>query len=153
MSVEQAFNFVAISDAHWTSGLPTAEQLGTLATQGRTAVINLLPDETEYAVPSEQDIVERQGLEYIYIPVDYSSPNNHDLIAFVTAMERLKGESIYIHCAANYRVSAFYAMYAHHRLGWSREQAEQHIASLFDLAQYPVWQAYVGEVLDQGLPA
>lgn len=51
------------------------------------------------------------GLSYINIPVQFAAPSEADLIAFFAAMEANRGHKLWIHCAANYRVSAFLRLY------------------------------------------
>jgi hypothetical protein len=44
-----------------------------------------------------------------------------------------------VHCAANYRVSAFYAIYARRNLGWSDKDANVHITSIWNPAEHDPW--------------
>ena len=89
----------------------SAAQLNDLHREGYAAVINLMPD-SESPVPDEERIVRDQGLDYVYIPVDFNEPARADLEAFVEAMDARAGEKVHVHCAANYRVTAFYSLYA-----------------------------------------
>jgi len=57
MGIDQAYNFCAIDDAVSTSGVLREEQLSTLRTSGYEAVINLLPDDSQYAIKKEESIV------------------------------------------------------------------------------------------------
>lgn len=143
MSVEQAFNFRKVSDFISTAGVLSAAQLGALAREGYTAVINLLPESSEYAVAGERDLVLGQGLSYRHIPVDFSAPRESDYRAFESAMHELQGSRLMIHCAANYRVSAFYAIYARHHLGWSAGQSEAFIAAIWNPGEHPPWDAFI----------
>ncbi len=148
MSVDQAFNFKRIDKQVATAGVLSEEQLSQLRANGYQAVINLLPDDSEYAVKDEQTIVRQQRLDYLYIPVDFNAPADRDYRAFVRALESCGNKSLLIHCAANYRVSAFYAIYAHQNLGWSGTRAKQHIASIWSLADYPQWYEFVSNYID-----
>ncbi len=147
MSIAQAFNFKAINDLVATAGLLSEEQLAELRASGYETVINLLPHDSEYAVPSEQSIVTGQGLDYVSIPVDFSDPKALDYALFVDALNACNEKRVLIHCAANYRVSAFYALYAHEHLGWSAEQAMAHIASIWEPEDYPPWGQFIAERL------
>ena len=148
MDVSQAYNFKRIDDSVSTSGLLSEEQLSALGPEGYEAVINLLPDDSEYALPSERAIVQGQGIDYRYIPVDFSAPTDEDYTAFVQAMASSEGKRLHIHCAANYRVSAFYAIYAHQHLDWPRSRAMAHIESIWTPAEHPPWDAFVSNYLD-----
>ncbi len=143
MSIEQAFNFVAISPQLTTSGLPTIEQLAGVEAEGYQVVINLLPDENEYAVEGERETLEAQNLDYVYIPVDYALPNIDDYRLFEKTMDGLNGRRTHIHCAANYRVAVFYGLYAHRSGLWSKERMNEHIRSLFNTEDYPPWPEFI----------
>lgn len=45
------------------------------------------------------------------------------LFAFFAAMDRHRGERVWVHCAANMRVSVFLGLYRVIRQGWERERA------------------------------
>lgn len=145
MDLAQIFNFQSVDDKVDTSGLVNEDQLAELASAGYEAVINLLPDELDYAIGNEREILESRGIEYTYIPVDFSAPSGTDYEAFAQAMQGSKGKKLLVHCAANYRVSAFYAIYAHTHLGWDKQRCYEHIASIWDLAEHPRWQSFVQE--------
>ena len=143
MSVEQAFNFRRVDERVSTAGIVTEEQLQCLAGEGYQAVINLLPDDSQYAVASEQHIVEEQGLRYHYIPVDFTEPTTADFAAFEQAMGELADQKIMIHCAANYRVSAFYSLYACRHLQWSEQRAAEWVVSLWNPDEHPPWSEFI----------
>jgi protein tyrosine phosphatase (PTP) superfamily phosphohydrolase (DUF442 family) len=147
--IEASYNFRMISDRLTTSGVVGANRLGALASQGYEVVVNLLPDSSEHAVSNEQDIVESQRIEYIYIPVDFKAPGRSDLTRFSEALDRLSDSKIHIHCAANYRVSAFYSLYAASRGDWSTDQATDFIHSVWRPADYPGWSEFIDEILGE----
>jgi protein tyrosine phosphatase (PTP) superfamily phosphohydrolase (DUF442 family) len=74
MCIDKAFNYKKIGDNIATAGLLQPEQLAELSVAGIDVVINLLPDSSEHAISGEKEIVEDQGIEYFYIPVDFASP-------------------------------------------------------------------------------
>lgn len=138
-------NYRRIDDRVTTSGAVPLEVLDTLGTAGYEAVINLMPDDSEWAVPGEAASVTGQGLGYVYLPVDFTAPTTADLDAFVAAMDDNEGKVVHVHCAANYRVSAFYALYAQRKGIWTAEQAAAHIDDVWGTDDYPVWRAFVAE--------
>ena len=147
MSTADAYNFKLIDASVSTSGVMSPENLACLSAEGFDAVINLMPDSSDYAVEGEQSLVEQQGVAYHYIPVDFAAPNREDYLNFADTLRGLAGQKTMIHCAANYRVSAFYAIYAVHNLGWSEATAREHIHSIWDPAEHPPWQRFVDEAL------
>ena len=139
MSIEDSYNFRRIHERLTTSGLVSAEQLNDLQNEGYDAVINLLPESNARAVADEGRIVRDQGLDYVYIPVDFAAPTHADLQAFADAMDARTGQKIHVHCAANYRVSAFYALYGQSRGLCTAPEADALVQDLWDPAGYPAW--------------
>lgn len=107
----QAPNVVPISPLLVTSGQPTAEALSKLGAQGYGAVIYLAPLTVSDAVPAEGDIVRKQGLEFINIPIEFGSPTDADFQAFVAALNRLKDRKVLVHCQINMRASSMTFLY------------------------------------------
>lgn len=147
MSVDQAYNFKQVDEAVSTAGVLNEDQLRQLGGEGYEAVINLLPDDSEYAIGNEAAIVSAQAISYEYIPVDFSAPTANDFHVFAEKLAALSGKKVMLHCAANYRVSAFYSIYGVRRLGWSEAEARTFMASIWNLADYPVWEAFVEDML------
>ncbi len=147
MSVNQAYNYKKVSDSISTAGVISEEQLRKLSDEGYQAVINLLPPSSEYAIKNEASIVSGQGLAYEGIPVEFSSPQESEYQEFAEKMQALSGKKVMVHCAANYRVSAFYSIYAFHNLGWTESQVYEWISSIWTLSEHPVWEQFVAEML------
>lgn len=147
MAVSDAYNFRQVDDRLSTAGVVSESQLGELKSEGYEAVISLLPSDSEYAVATEPDIVLSQGLGFTYIPVDFAAPTRDDYAEFDKAMQATTGQKRMVHCAANYRVSAFYAIYATRHEGWTREQAYEFIGGIWNLDEHPVWKAFVADML------
>ena len=142
MGIEESSNFRRVDERVTTSGLVSAAQLNGLHREGYAAVINLMPD-SESPVPDEERIVRDQGLDYVYIPVDFNEPTRGDLEAFVEAMDARAGEKVHVHCAANYRVSAFYSLYALRRGLLSDKEANELVQRVWNPAEFPVWMAFL----------
>ena len=109
--VIEAPNVVPISARLVTSGQPTAAALSRLAAQGFSAVIYLAPPSVPDAVPGEADIVRKQGLEFINIPIKFGNPTEADFAAFVEAMNRLQDQKVLVHCQVNLRASSMTFLY------------------------------------------
>jgi protein tyrosine phosphatase (PTP) superfamily phosphohydrolase (DUF442 family) len=132
MAVEDIRNFVPLSAALATGGQPTEEQVQELAATGYEVVINLGLLDPRYCLPDEAGLVKSLGLVYHHIPVEFQVPTRHDLQQFFAAMEAWAGKRVFVHCAANYRVSSFVALYGEAKLGWSREQAEAYVKRVWE---------------------
>jgi uncharacterized protein (TIGR01244 family) len=143
MGIESSLNFRRVSETVTTSGAVPAEDLAGLRALGCDVVVNLMPDSSEYAVEGEASIVRGQGVDYVYIPVDFAAPGHEQLEEFAAAMDANAGRRIHVHCAANYRVSAFYSLYAMRQGWWSTEDADEHLASIWTEGEYPVWDEFI----------
>lgn len=69
-------------------------------------------------------------MSYIHIPVNFEEPKISDLKFFLNILESLKSKKVWIHCAKNYRVSAF--MYVYHKYVL-RTPFEKIDLSIFDI--------------------
>jgi len=145
MGIEGSYNFRRISERVTTSGVVGDKRLRNLQVEGYGALINLLPDQSEYSIPEEGEIVTSQGLRYVYIPVDFATPTQADFDAFVQAMDEVGDKSVHAHCAANFRVSAFYSLYAMRNGLWTEEQADKFIEGLWNPAEHPAWASFIAE--------
>ena len=145
MSIEDSYNFRRIHDDLTTSGLVDADQLRGLAAEGYDAVVNLLPDGHEHAVVDEARIIQDQGLDYVHIPVDFDAPTRADLAAFAEALDARAGQKLHVHCAANYRVSVFYSLYALHRGLRTEVEADELVADVWNPADHPVWTQFIAD--------
>jgi uncharacterized protein (TIGR01244 family) len=143
MTIDHTFNFRRVSDRVTTSGLVNAEQLATLGSEGYRAVINLLPDTYEHAVADEATVVRDQGLDYVYIPVDFAAPTHDDFAVFSDAMDAHSDDQVHVHCAANFRVSAFYGLYAQSRGLCTETEADELVQGLWNAADYPAWTEFM----------
>ena len=99
-------NVVVISNLLVTSGQPTASALEQLALLGFGAVIYLAPATVPDAIKNEAEIVERQGLVYINLPIKFNSPTEADFESFVAALARIGTKKVLVHCQVNLRASS-----------------------------------------------
>jgi len=143
MSIEDSYNFRRIHERLTTSGLVSVAQLNDLQSEGYDAVINLLPESNARAVTDEARIVRDQGLDYVYIPVDFEAPTHADLEAFADAMDARSGQKVHVHCAANYRVSAFYSLYALRNGLCTEDEANDIVQDIWNPADHPPWMAFI----------
>jgi uncharacterized protein (TIGR01244 family) len=144
MALEDIRNFVRVNGELGTAGQPTEAQLREVAAQGYRCVINLGLLDPRYCLPDESALAASLGLDYQHIPVQFDAPTTGDFDAFAAAMDARAGEPVFVHCAANYRVSAFVALYGELRLGWTREDADAHIRRVWEPNE--TWQALMREI-------
>ncbi|MGQ9491308.1 MAG: protein tyrosine phosphatase family protein [Anaerolineae bacterium] len=140
-------NFRRLAPDLITGGQPTAAQLAAVATAGCEVVINLALHDASYSLPDERGSVEALGMTYEHIPVIWERPTGADLRAFFAVMERHAGRRAFVHCAANYRASAFILLYRVLRLGWRLEDALPDMRAVWNPADYPAWQAFINAAL------
>jgi len=146
MIITEAYNFIQINNHLSCSGLLKNIDLQSLSKSGYEVVINLLPDNDKHATGGEKESIEGMGLKYIHIPIDWNEPTNSNFESFKSSMDSNKNRKIHIHCAANYRASAFYALYAHKNHGWSESKLSEFIGSIWETSEYPVWERFISDI-------
>lgn len=137
MSTEEIFNYRYIDAGLILAGQPDEAQLHAAAGEGFQVVINLAPHSSSNALNDEAGLCHSLGLDYHNIPVDWSNPASEDYATFVAVLDQARQKKVLIHCAANYRVTAFFSTYAMQKLGWSSQQADSLINSIWE--QDPRW--------------
>jgi len=136
-------NFIAVSDRLGTAGQPSEAQLRDVADAGFEVVVNLGLLDPRYCLADEAGSVASLGLAYHHIPVDFNAPQHDDLRRFVDMMDASKDRKVFVHCAANYRVSTFVALYGESRLDWSPEQGDAHMRRVWE--PNPTWAQFIAE--------
>ncbi|MBQ75913.1 MAG: hypothetical protein CMQ20_12950 [Gammaproteobacteria bacterium] len=154
MASEDIFNFIRIDENSLTAGQPSEDQLADLAKEGCDLILNLATIDPQYSLDDEEESCRSLGMTYLHIPVEWTAPKMEDYQAFKAAMEQAAGQKILVHCAANYRATAFYAVYAEQSLGWSNERADALIARIWesnpDWLMDDVWKEYIGVIRRKG---
>jgi protein tyrosine phosphatase (PTP) superfamily phosphohydrolase (DUF442 family) len=141
MALKSIKNFVPIDDRVVTAGQPTEAQLAEVAAAGFEVVVNLGLLDPSYCLPDEAGVVASLGLAYRHIPVRFEAPTPEDFRAFVETMDGLADRRVFVHCAGNFRVSVFVALWGELRLGWTRERADHLIERLWRPSL--VWSAFL----------
>jgi protein tyrosine phosphatase (PTP) superfamily phosphohydrolase (DUF442 family) len=136
-------NFLAIDDRVATAGQPTEAEVREVAGGGYQAVVNLGLLDPRYCLPDEAGLVASLGLKYRHLPVVFEAPTVADFEAFVAQMDEWAGERVFVHCAANFRVTSFMALYGELRLGWSRARADRHARTFWE--PNPTWQRLIDD--------
>ena len=131
-NLKKIFNYYKVPDLFETSGQPNNKQLISIANGGYEAVINLAPNTTiEGRIINEEGILKSNNITYIHIPVDFNNPLDEDFNKFVAALEQNKHKKIWVHCAANMRVSAFVFKYRRDVLGLSPKNIEEDLEAIW----------------------
>lgn len=138
-------NFLPISDAIATAGQPTAEQFSSIKAAGYQVVVNLALPSSPNALAQEQAIVEAQGMDYAHIPVLWDAPQREDFERFCAVMEANADKAVFVHCAANMRVSAFMYLYRRLRQGVDAETTAQSLQQIWQ--PNAVWQAFIDRAI------
>jgi protein tyrosine phosphatase (PTP) superfamily phosphohydrolase (DUF442 family) len=144
---EDIYNFLRHSDHLASGGMPKADQLRDAAERGVELVINLAPHEVPDALPDEQQLVHSLGMQYINIPVIWTTPNEDGLDRFMDVMDANQDKNILVHCQANFRATAFIALYRMVRQGWSEADAMQGMHKIWDEEDYPIWKMFIEQTL------
>lgn len=145
--LKNMYNFLTLSEDLFTGGMPTVDQLEDAARQGVQIVVNLAPHDVIDALRDEEKLVASLGMHYINIPVLWNTPTRDGLNRFMDVMDENKGKKILVHCQANFRATAFMALYRMLRLGWNAEDAMKGMDMIWDVEDYPIWKMFILENL------
>ncbi len=146
MSIQEIYNYIWVDEQISTAGQPTAQQFISVAEDGFQTIINLAPYNPEHSIEDEAGLVRSLGLRYVHIPVNWDMPLESDFETFEIVLKGLSAGRTLIHCVANYRASAFYALYAQKNLAWSEQQAETFRAAIWKGSDYPVWDDLIARI-------
>ena len=111
--MKNILNYIKINELISTSGQPKIEEFDLIKDEGFEVVINLALCNASNAMENEDKVVTNLGMSYFHIPVDFENPKPSDLKLFINVMQSLGANKVWVHCAKNYRVSAF--MYVYHK--------------------------------------
>ena len=138
-------NFLQLNQRLATSGMPKPDDFKTIRESGYEVVINLAMPTSDNAMPNEGDLVTRAGMSYIHIPVDFEAPRREDFERFTKMMDLFENQRVYVHCAANMRVSAFVFLHRVLRGQKSRDEAEGDLKRIWN--PDGVWREFLNERL------
>ena len=141
--MKDIYNYWFYDERLSSSGMPTAEQMKSVADAGVKVVINLALRTSQGALENEDAVVKSLGMKYIHIPVEWSDPTPQNLEDFLNAMDTHKDENVLVHCQANYRASSFIMLYRVLRLGWKKEEAIPVMEKIWNPEDFPVWQKFI----------
>lgn len=140
-NLDQIFNFLMLTPSLSSSGQPTESQFQLIAKAGFTTVINLAPHGAENALADEALLLKELGLHYIHIPVNFKQPSDWDYKRFCHAMKEAGDNPVWVHCAANMRVSAFLYRYRIEKLGEDEDVARRDMEKIW--TPFGVWKGFI----------
>jgi protein tyrosine phosphatase (PTP) superfamily phosphohydrolase (DUF442 family) len=150
--LSEIYNFRAIGDRLGTAGQPTEGQLRMVREAGFEAVINLALPTSDNALANEGSVVTGLGMSYVHIPVDFKAPTAQDFRAFCRVMEAFDDRPVFVHCAANMRVSAFVFLHRVLRQRIALLEAERDLRAIWQPDE--VWSRFIqGQLKSHGLVA
>ena len=147
MRLEHIINYRKVSDTISTAGQPTRSELELLSKKGFETVVNIAMDDSDGAILEEEAILTGYGLEYYHIPVVWENPQQYQLGQFFDLMDTKKGQKTFVHCAKNYRVSAFMYLYYILRLGLDEKHAKG--VMLLDWNPDQIWTDFIQTALNK----
>ena len=128
--MNKILNYIKINELISTSGQLKIEEFELIANEGFEVVINLAVPTTSNSLENEDKIVSNLNMSYIHIPVSFENPKISDLKLFLNILQSLGANKVWIHCAKNYRVSAFIYVYHKYILHTPFEEID---LSIFDI--------------------
>jgi len=144
------YNFRSFGDKLATAGQPTEAQLRLIREAGFDSVINLALPTSDNAIANEGSLVTGMGMTYVHIPVNFKQPTSQDFRAFCGAMHGLEGRSVFVHCAANMRVSAFMYLYRVMFKDVPASEARRELNSIWEPDE--VWSKFIEQQLEGNRP-
>jgi protein tyrosine phosphatase (PTP) superfamily phosphohydrolase (DUF442 family) len=144
-NLSEIYNFRLLGDKLGTAGQPTEGQLQMVRQAGFEAVINLALPTSDNALANEGSVVTRLGMAYAHLPVNFQAPKTQDFQAFCGLMKAFEDRRLFVHCAANMRVSAFLYLYRVLNQGVARDEAEGDLLAIWQPDE--VWSHFIQEQL------
>lgn len=149
-----AINYVENTRSIGSSGMPTEHQFSEIAHSGYDVVVNLVPPGSVGAHPDEQGLVERNGMRYVGIPVNYAAPRAEDFEQFVRVVRQSGSERVLVHCQLGWRASTFAFLYRVIEQGEDPDAAFEDVLRVWSPASH--WRAFMRDTLrerNKPLPA
>ena len=139
-----AENTYRVFDWLWTSGQLSTDDIGKLPSLGVNAVVNLAPPDASNALAGEAERITSLGIAYVQIPVAWDAPLPTDFSHFAQVLKAFEGDTVWVHCAKNMRVSAFVYLYRKCLLGEGDSEASFPMREIWQPNE--IWQAFISKV-------
>src|SRR6476469_4814170 len=139
-------NFLRVNADFCTGGQPRLEHFAQLKAEGVRTVLNLRQP-GEHRAAEEQDAVQKAGLKYFNIPVEYQHPVPEQVDEFLKITDDPANRPMFIHCTAAIRVGAFWMIRRVLRDGWKIEDAQAE-AEKVGLRESPHWVEFARKYIE-----
>ncbi len=134
-------NQLTLSEHITSSSQPEPEQFFDIVDADYQAIINLLVPSSPHYLLDEADRVLNLEMSYFHIPVPFEAPKPQHLKQFLGLMTMMQGEKVWVHCALNYRASAF--LYQYYRLVLDKTAKEAQQVMLPQWKPDIIWQRFM----------
>lgn len=139
-----AENTHQVFDWLWSSGQLSETDIASLPAHGVQLVINLALPTSSNALPGEAELVTKQGITYVHIPVEWENPRVEQFAQFVGVLQAFPNQKVWVHCAKNMRVSAFIYLYRKLVRGEAEEEANFPMRVVWSPNE--IWQSFIKQV-------
>jgi protein tyrosine phosphatase (PTP) superfamily phosphohydrolase (DUF442 family) len=109
--LEDLSNYRQYTETFSSSGQPSVEQIPLLAKHGFRRVIYLALTTNHTAIAGEDDLVLKNGMEYVHIPVDFQKPTLRNFQLAAGMLQDDPDLKTLLHCQINLRASTFSFLY------------------------------------------
>jgi protein tyrosine phosphatase (PTP) superfamily phosphohydrolase (DUF442 family) len=138
-------NLVVVTPRIVTSGQPTVKALEALKENGFEAVVFLVPSDVSGVIANEAEIVKKNGLEYVHIPIKFSNPTAQHYDEFASTMTRFANRKVLVHCEINLRASSMVFLYRAIALKEDPQTAYESVAKVW--SPRGAWKPFIQEML------
>lgn len=140
-----SINYVENSPRISSSGMPAQRQFAAIAAAGFGVVVNLAPPDALGSHEDEQALVERQGMHYFNLPIDFATPRVEDYERFAAILRQNRDQRVLVHCQLSMRASTLVFLYRVIELGEDPDRAFDDVVRVWQ----PVapWKAFMRDVL------
>lgn len=140
-------NFREYSQTLASSGQPTAEQLEIVRDEGYKRVVYLAYSDSHGALEHEGQLVERLGMEFVNVPVDWEAPKKTDFYAFAAVLNQSPDIRTLVHCQVNFRASSFSFLYRVLYSDVPVSEAKEALNSVW--IPNGTWRAFIFDILEE----
>ncbi|HVY27553.1 MAG TPA: GNAT family N-acetyltransferase [Polyangiaceae bacterium] len=133
-----------------TSGQPAGGDLAVIAQAGFEHLINLALPTSPGALPDEAAAAAACGLRYLHLPIDFEQPELERALQLFRALDERRDAHVFVHCAANKRVSALLSVYRTLRGDVSFRQARDDLKAIWEPNH--TWRRYLVNAAVRAVP-
>jgi protein tyrosine phosphatase (PTP) superfamily phosphohydrolase (DUF442 family) len=145
-SLSKINNYREYSPIFSSSGQVSSNDLNNVMKSGVKRIIYLAYNNQEKSLPNEDRLVRKLGMQYIHIPVEWSSPEINDFQLFAAVMQQNPSMPTLLHCQVNYRASVFSFLYRVIYLGVDMKEAKSDMNSIWKPNE--TWTKFIFQILE-----